>query len=283
MNVISENIPNIRCLAMACDQLNIPYQYYDKNHNFIAITLDQIYYFANASTPLNSHSIAKICKDKQFTYQVIQDVVRMPRTSGFLNPDCDPKFHKYLTHFSIEEITKAITESFLLPVIIKKNAGSQGVNVFLCNTPQEIHLSLTKIYDKNSYLFDYIALAQQHVNIAHEFRVIIYNKQILLTYEKDISQALFVGNLSPLHFENSKAVLLTDQVMIKRLQDFIQPIFSKIAINFAGLDIVLDKDNNMWLLELNSSPGFEHFVKDNSDEPLISMYQKILLDLKSGI
>jgi glutathione synthase/RimK-type ligase-like ATP-grasp enzyme len=279
MNQTFNNISNIRCLVKACHKLGIQYEYFDDNHNFVGIKLQGMQYFANATTPWNNQSVAKICKDKDFSYRLLHDVIHMPHTMSFLNPGCDERYRKYLCYSTYSDIVTAISKKFSLPVIIKKNSGAQGANVFLCHSPEEITTALHTIYDTQSHLFDYVALAQEYVPIAREFRVIFFHKKIVLIYEKDISNAVFTGNLSPLHHENSRAVLINDQKLIARIQNFIMPMFSKLDVCYAGLDIVLTAQDKLYLLEINSHPGFEHFINDNGDEPLEAMFYSILLEL----
>jgi len=73
--------------------------------------------------------------------------------------------------------------------------------------------------------------------------------------------------------------LITDADLIKRLSEFIAPMCQRISIGFAGLDIVIDDKNISLLLEVNSRPGFEYFVRDNGRTPLIEMYKHILRSL----
>jgi glutathione synthase/RimK-type ligase-like ATP-grasp enzyme len=277
---ISTSIPNIRCLVRACEELDIPYTYHDENHNFVGLTnAGKNIYFANATTPFNDESVARICKDKEFTYRLLKNKVLMPQTTGFLDPECQEKYRKYLKYFSYSEITQEIFRVYSLPLIIKKNAGAQGANVFLCTSEKDVSFALTTIYNKHSYLYDYIALAQQYIPIKKEYRVVMFNQKIVLMYEKDASQATCTGNISPLHQENSRAVLVKDTLLINRINNFLKPLFATLDLRFTGLDIILDDQNSLWLLEMNSRPGFEHFIQDNGDENLIMMYRDILLEI----
>jgi glutathione synthase/RimK-type ligase-like ATP-grasp enzyme len=277
--MIENAIANTRCLKEAARRLNIPVTTHDDNGNFISLELDKPYYFANATTPFNGGVEAKICKDKEFAYKLLKNSVKMPRTIGFVNPDCEEQYKKYLKFFSHDEIVDEILKQFKLPVIVKMNAGSLGANVFKCQSREEILRALEAIFNINSSTFDYVALAQEYIDIKEEFRVVIYNREVVLAYKKDISEAAFTGNLSPLHHENAKAIIINDQKLIDRFSKLIQLVFSKLDIMFAGLDIIIDTKGEMYLLELNAQPGFNHLVQDNGDEPLIAMYTKILLDL----
>ena len=273
-------IANIRCLTKACQELGVPYSYHDKNHNFIEIDIGRPYYFANGATPLNDEAVSKICHDKEFTHQLLQSTIRMPATAGFIDPECDPRYQHYVKQHSYPEIISEIKKEFSFPIIVKMNSGSFGVNVFRCENEDETLSAIKTIYNKASSHYDYIALAQKHVSIKREFRVIILDQKIILVYEKDFSGAHFTGNLSPFYQENSRAVLISDSKLIKKLQKFIMPLFTRLNVRFAGLDIVIDEKNDIYLLELNSRPGFEYFVRDNGEELLVPVYKKIITSLQ---
>lgn len=273
-----KSIVNIRCCAKACDQLGLPYRYYDENGNFLAVERGQeVLFFVNTVTPFNSQAIGQICHDKEFTYRLLKDVINMPKTIGYLYPECEERYQNYVTYQSNEEIAADIEDNFSLPLIVKKNTGSRGANVFSCKNREEILVALKKIFDKKSHLFDYIALAQEQINFKREFRVVTFKRQIELVYEKDISEATCRGNISPLHQDGSRAVIIRNQELIKRIQKFINPVFTKLDVVFAGFDIMLDQNDVLWLIEINTNLGFEYLTRDNGEEVLIDLYKKMLM------
>lgn len=275
---MSKSIVNIRCCAKACDELDLPYQYHDKNGNFLAVERGgETLFFVNTVTPFNNQVIGKICHDKEFTYRLLKDVVNMPKTIGYLYPDCEERYQKYVIQHSNKEIADNIEKNFAIPLIVKKNSGARGANVFSCESKDEILAALKEIFNKDSHLFDYIALAQEKINFKKEFRIVVFQQEIELVYEKDISGATFNGNLSPLHYEDSRAVIIRDQDLIERIRKFIEPVFAKLDIVFAGFDIMLDQNNKLWLIEINTNLGFEYFARDNGEELLIDLYKKMLM------
>ena len=68
----------------------------------------------------------------------------------------------------------------------------------------------------------------------------------MVVYDKDISQAAFTGNLSPLHWEGVIAKQVSDRETITAIDEFIKPIFQKMSIPYVGLDIALDDRQNYW-------------------------------------
>jgi glutathione synthase/RimK-type ligase-like ATP-grasp enzyme len=276
----SHPIPNTASLVEACKNLGISYSFYDDNHNLVGVNLDQEYFFANTTTPFNDESFVKISKDKEFSYKIVSQIIAMPRTQGFLDPYCDPEYASYVKYPSHKDIVREIDTNFSYPVIIKKNSGAQGNNIFKCADKSAVAKALKIIYTKKTRSYDYVALAQECLHIAHEFRVVVFQGEIVLVYEKDFSKATITDNISPLHQANSKTVVITDKAILDRLSAFITPLSQKMYLGFIGLDIVIDDKGELWLLELNTKLGFRYFVRDNGNSLLVKMYEKMLLFLK---
>jgi len=267
---------NTRCLIKAARNLGLRVEIFDKNGNFVMVREgEKKLFFANYATPFNSASVEKICKDKEFTHLLLESVVRMPRAKGFFDPLYNEGGEIKNGRDTLASLTQKIMESFTLPLILKPNSRARGLNVALCIESRHVYDALERIFDHRSEYYDYVALAEEYVKIDKEYRVVVYDKKIALLYEKDISGAEFNGNLSPLHWDGAKAVIIEDENLKKKLAEFISPIFDKFELNFAGLDIIIGKDSKIYLLEVNTQIGFANFVKDNGEKPLIEFYEKI--------
>ena len=277
-------LTNIRMLLEACKKLAVEYEILHPNQNLVKVKIsDREYYFTNYSTPLIPQSIAGIFKDKQYFYQVFRDVVKMPRTISFISPYCDEKYKEYLQFLNIDEIIAEIEDNFELPIILKRNRGSGGNNVFKCCDSPQMRSALENIFDVNSKSYDYIALAQDSINIVKEYRSVCVNQEQVILYDKDFSQAEFTGNLSPLHWEGAIAKQVNDSRTIDAIAEFIKPIFQKMpAIAYVGLDVALDDRGIYWLIEANSHPNFDIFIRDNGEDAIVGLFEKILKYLKSA-
>lgn len=271
------------CLVEACKRLGIPHSFVAGDENFLQINLARRYYFPGSSTPFNDGATSKICRDKEFSYKLLSGVVAMPKSMGFVDPEGPEGYRRWAREDSIPDIVEKICAEFDLPVIVKRNSGSQGKNVFLCKSRGEVAVAVQKVFERDEddpAGYDHVVLAQDYVAGKKEYRAIVFERNILLLYEKDISGATFTGNLSPLHWENSKAVQITDAGIIRRIQDFAAPIYPLLDLRYGGLDIIEDANGNLTLVELNSRPGFGHFAKNNGSEPLVQMCMQILRNLK---
>jgi glutathione synthase/RimK-type ligase-like ATP-grasp enzyme len=271
-------LTNIKMLLEACKKLSIEYEILHPNQNLVKVKIcDREFYFTNYSTPLTPQSIAEIFKDKQYFYQVFRDVVKMPRTVSFISPYCDQKYKEYLQFSTIEEIIAEIESNFELPIILKRNRGSGGNNVFKCGDLPQIRNALDRIFDVNSKNYDYVALAQEPINIVKEYRSVCLNQEQVILYDKDFSQAEFVGNLSPLHWDGAIAKQVNDLETIAAIAEFIKPIFQKMpAIAYVGLDVAIDDRGVYWLIEANSHPNFDIFIRDNGEDAIVQLFEKML-------
>jgi len=273
-------LTNIEILLAACEELNIPYEILHPSQNLIRIKhRGENYYFVNYMMPFNSASIAQIFKDKEYTYQLLNGKINTPRTLGFFSPHCQEKYKKYLTFPDIESILLEVHKNFALPMILKKNRGAGGNNVFLCETTEQVKEALEIIFNIDSKDYDYVALAQEYIEIAHEYRAVFCKEKLVLLYEKDKSQAEFAGNLSPLHWEGAKAKHIINPNLMSEIEDFVKPVFAEMAINYAGFDIALDKKGQYWLIEINSTPNYDIFMRDNDRQIVVTMFKGILESL----
>ncbi|MHC5775438.1 ATP-grasp domain-containing protein [Nostoc sp.] len=275
-------LDNVSLLLQACENLNISYEIIHPAENLVKIKLNsKPHYFCNFSTPLINQAVAHLIRDKEYTYHILKEKVKLPRTVGFLSPFCDIQYKIYLKFPTIQDIVLEIKENFETPVIVKRNSGSSGHNVFLCQNQDEIETALKEIFNINFKKYDYVALAQEFIHIKSEYRAVFLNKELVLLYEKDITDAKFEGNLSPLHWNGAKAKYINNPQILSEIANFAKPVFEELDLDYGGLDIVLDRDNQYWLIEINSHPNFSIFTRDNGKEYALKLFEKILISLAS--
>ena len=274
---------NIETLKEACKREGLVYQDYHASGNLFSVVINgKRFVFANWTTPVTPQSIRLLCADKDYFYSVFQDIIQMPKTRSFFNPYSDEKYSKYLAEKTIYEIIDAVETKFTYPLIIKKNKGSWGSNVFKVNNRRELEKSILTVYDARSSKFDFVCLAQEFIEIDVEFRIVYLDGKYQFGYEKITEGATFTDNLSPLHWEGSRAALVREPAMIEQIEAFCAPLFAYLQIPYCGLDIALDKNGEFWLIEANSSPGFDHIIRHEGIEPVVTMYRNMLLLLREG-
>lgn len=271
---------NLLCLVEACRKLNIDWKMDNKRGILSVYTQTPPLLFKRSQTPFNTSTVGDICSDKDALNSIVKDVISVPFGICFLDPNCDEYFLPYRTHTSIDEIIETVKNSFELPVIVKPNNGSSGRDVTKCSSIDEVRAALGIIYDKSNDFYDNLALVEEFVDIKKEYRVVQFMQKIYLIYLKDTSKATQTDNISPLHWDGSKAKRIQDKSLTTKFEKFLSPIYNKIPINYCGYDIAEDKSGKLWLIEVNSKPQFSIFLSDNSPETMIEMYISILKSIQ---
>ena len=263
---------NIECLIAACDRLNLTHRFVDANQHFLLV--DEQHFFEKNRTPFNTEAMAAICKDKEHHYRLLHNQLSMPDTMGFLDPNTDPKYHKYLDYHSVDAIVAAIETRFGFPVVVKQNKGALGINVFCCETSQQIRQAITTIFNKHSKDYDYVALAQQFVKTQQELRIVYFDGEPQLSYQRFFADTTFGARYW--ETDQGQAINIADSHLVQRCSEAFAPAINLPGLRFVALDIILDENNDLYLIELNSGPKFTHFTQANGDEMVIDMYSRIL-------
>ncbi|NCN51055.1 MAG: hypothetical protein GW762_01530 [Candidatus Pacebacteria bacterium] len=268
-------------LSQVLDALKIPYSLVDADESVIAFKppgTTTVRYVINTIMGVNSESDTRLCSDKAYTYDLIKDVVAMPETRRYLDPD--GRYPDYHAFESQAEIIADIRQTFReMPLIIKKNRGSMGNGVYLCQNWEEVTAAVAATFRKDFAGYDYLCIAQTALSIQTEWRVIMYKGKLQFMYEKDIQAAQFTGNLSPLHWENSTAKIETDVALQAEIQAFLDPFFTVWQLPYGGFDVVRDTNGKLWQIEVNSHPAFSIFLRDNDPEPLRQLFRTLVKDM----
>lgn len=271
-------IKQIAALQKAADQLGIPYTCPDPDQNIVIIDSNAgKLLFQQNRTPFNDESMAGICRDKGHTYHLLKDAVSMPKTLEFLDPDIPKRYSRYLTFPSYAAIFAEVEAQLDYPVVIKPNRGALGNNISLCRNRQEVEEALKRVFNQEQRGYDYVALIQQYIPTAREFRLVAFRGQPVLTYERFLG----VSEIKLRYWESpdGKAKHITDDAIINALWESVKATFDVIPAGWVGFDIAAAKDGQHYLFELNSGPRFDHFIDDNGDAAVIDMYQTVLRTL----
>jgi predicted ATP-grasp superfamily ATP-dependent carboligase len=277
---MAEKIIAPQLIASACEKAGLKFSPVSKDGVVIKIHLPKKdHLVVNFNLGLVDSSVTYICKDKSYQIELLKNFVNFPRTKSYLDPHS--KYGHLAKQQSTESVATDILENFTLPVIVKMNQGSEGQGVYLCKTAEEIKNAVTTIFSHENWEYDYVLLAQEYIKPKAEYRAIFYKEQLEILYLKDNAQSTFTGNLSPLHFSGAQAVEIVDQKIKTKIEHFFKPVFSEIELPYAGLDIIIDENENPWLIEINSAPAFAYFLQNNPAQKVIQLFCKIFSDLKN--
>lgn len=183
----------------------------------------------------------------------------MPKTIIFFNPNVKSKYKKYV-NMNYDDLSFLIRSLNWQKYVVKMNRGKKKKNIFFCNNLNLLFDSLHKIFNIYSKDYDYIALIQEYIQIKEEYRLIYLNKDFIFGYNKKTFKV--ISNLN----------------LISKINNFIKPIFRYLDIKYCGIDLAIDLKNNLFLLEINTAPGFGSFVRKDINNKLliIDLYSKII-------
>ena len=263
----------ISVLHMACQHLGLASTFVDKDKNVLQVEFPWgIEYFRINRTPFNSEVAAALCRDKMHTFELLSQHVNLPYTRLYLDPHTEEKYQQYLTCPSTAAIVKDVEQHFSFPVVVKMNSGSLGAGVFLCQSNEEVQQAFEAIFNHQSFDYDYAALAQQYIPNKTEYRLVCAFQEPVLLYQRGQAAGFNVR-----YWENKEvAINVTDPALIERLMAFVDPIYQQLDLGFAGFDIILDEQDTLHLIEINSAPKFNHFLQNNELDWVLNMYCETL-------
>lgn len=269
---ISERMKrNIQCLIQACQQQGYRYEIIDKEQNFVRIFLAQGWeYFVLNRAPFNSEAFHAICKDKSHTYQLLNNMIHMPTTLSVLDFGVRGEYRQYLEYDSVDAVLQAVHTQLQYPVIVKPNQGALGEQVHLCANDSDVRTALGHIFNEHSRYYDYMALVQQFIPTQAEYRLICLYGEPMFAYSRGNAATFNVK-----YWEHNEHAMLVDDIdLMQELHAFIAPVDRTIKTGMVGYDIIRGKDQALSLIELNSSPQFDHFLQANDAAPVVDLYRQ---------
>ncbi|MCL2203611.1 MAG: ATP-grasp domain-containing protein [Defluviitaleaceae bacterium] len=127
-------------------------------------------------------------------------------------------------------------------IVVKPNQGTQGRDVFFCDTPLSVEAALHTIFTKNPD-----AVLSPYVEIATEYRVFYLAGKAYFMYGKARGDS-WKHNLA----SGASAFELTDPALQTELANLALRAAQCIGINFATIDIAQLTDKSLAIVEINS-------------------------------
>ena len=190
----------------------------------------------------NRAEFIKLCDDKMLTFVKCADEgIKMPDT--YAGP---------LVYTSIEdphlEFLNEVSKKLDFPMVVKKVYGSLGEGVYLVKDKQEL-ISLYKEICHSPILFQkYMASSS-----GHSIRVIVIDGKVFGGFIRKNGgdfRSNFGTTAGSEKLQNSEKYF-----------SFAAKIAEKLDIEYAGIDLLDDKDGGVVLCEINSNAFFEEFEK----------------------
>lgn len=222
-------------------KLNIPHAdfviYLDKDI-YLCTALEKKGYYV-----INSSDFIRICDDKALTSVIASNLdIAAPKT---ITPPLI--YEDEISEERLNNFSKNVSNNFIYPVIGKLSFSSLGKGVFLLQNEEEVKEFYLKYFSTPFIIQEYIESFK-----SNSIRIIIIGEQIIGAIQR-INENDFRSNIGTNY---SKIYQLDEKCLT-----FARNIAEKLHIKYAGVDVLLDKDNNPLLCEINSNAFFEEFEK----------------------
>jgi RimK family alpha-L-glutamate ligase len=153
------------------------------------------------------------------------------------------------------------------PVIVKMLSGSKGVGVFFAESWKSLRGFLQMIWKINE---EEELLIQQYIDTDHDFRVHVLGDEVIAAMKRYVIPGDFRANFS-LGGKVEEATLTEDEMEMCVMAS------KAVRATWSGVDFLKDKDDNPYILEINSSPGTEGIEKA-TNEDVVNMVVDYALD-----
>lgn len=168
--------------------------------------------------------------------------------------------------YNLEELidnNERILKDFSFPFILKGSYGSLGKGIFKVNTINEFkHLiEMIELLDKDFEFF-----IEEYIDYKEDIRMFIIGDHYYLMNR--INKNSFKANYS----QGAHLQIKEDNDKFKQLFKFIRANFDSKVI---GVDILIDKNDNYIICELNSSPGLEGITSLYGEEVILEIIKEI--------
>lgn len=206
---------------------------------------------------LNSETGAKIAQDKYATYILLQEafVPVLPQT--------------YLMRGNSHWRNDTFNLPYQYPFVCKPNHGSGGRHVYKVSHDQEFRSAIETIHQEERGV-----VISPFKNILTEYRIIMLQGEPILIYGKKSGQSSWKHNLS----EGAELIDTISKEEKKRLTDLAKKTTEILNLTLCTVDIIHTDQDELLVIEVNSSICLEHFSKISEETYNQSkeVYKKIL-------
>ncbi len=190
----------------------------------------------------NRANFIKLCDDKMLTFIACSNLgINMPKTFA------GPLVYYDLTENGYHFLDK-ITDELKFPLVMKRVYGSLGEGVYLIHNKEELKTKYHELATQPLIFQEYIERSK-----GFSIRVLIIDNKVVGAFKRVNSDDFRSNFGESAHSEE----IIDKQIYL----DFAQSIADKLHIEYAGIDVLLDKNNKPILCEINSNAFFEEFEK----------------------
>ena len=299
-----------RIIKEICNELDINYEFLSKDWIIKLSKDEKIRFISGYKFDLLNHACGICFDDKYATYKVLNSIgvstvkhdiiYRSTNKNSYAN-DC--KGLEYL----IELFNK-----YKRNIVLKVNNGTCGIDVYHITNINDLKDKYNLLISKN-----YSLSVCPFYEIENEYRAIILNSEVKLLYKKikpvvtgdsiktikellmDFNNEYFKNydddnkdDVLPLNetfeydwkFNLSKGAISSldidynDKENIDNIIKLLKPIINN---GFCSVDIIKTKDNNFYVMEINSGVMMQNFIKQNENGYMIAklIYKEAIIEM----
>lgn len=299
-------------IESVCEELGISYKYLSFNYIIELKKGNKVRHIIGKKFDLNGEASGFIASDKYATYEVLNSN-NIPVIKHFML--FNPLTRSNWITYDLSTIISSLNEG---KYVIKPNNGSEGLDVEV-TSKVDLENTINKLFLR----YDSLSLCPFY-DILNEYRVYFYRGEVKFIYEKSIpfvvgdgsttlreliknydlpSKKIVNDNLKHLDLDiipkkdevielswkfnlsgGAKAKKLEKDNFYKRLEDLAIRAGNVLNMNFATIDIIKTKDNEVLVLEVNSGVSCEEYLKQNPEDYLEikNIYQDAICDIMSN-
>lgn len=262
----------VECMAEACRLEGVPSFRIEENGSVLILPFDDgKRVVVNTHLGLLTDAEWRLFRDKFYTYCLFGGKDFFPKTRAYIDPGAPKRFQAFVTFPNIEAIVEDIEANFTYPVMVKRNSGTQGQNVYRCGDSDSVRTALKRIYSKKQTAYDHVALAQTYLKPAVEYRLVVYESKLEFAYVKPHRLKQFGGKSEP--------QIVADRLKIRRMEELVSQLCHHYPLLYAGLDIVESAGGEFRVIEINGSPTYSRFIQTNGTDLVVTLFRKIVRQL----
>ena len=234
-----------KLVAAYCQRSGIDFQAFSDDWVLRLTRNDTIRWIVGNKFDVNRSGAGEVAQDKVATYAVLEAV----------GIEAIP--HYLVRSLPLELIHVENLHQMLdgMPVVAKPLEGTSGRDVVRFETVDEA-LAMIKSSGEPAWA------VSPHIDLQAEYRLIMLEDTVMLTYEK--SQPTFRGDLKLFNLGyGAVAIDIADADLLTQLSSIARKVMKATALRVAAVDIVRKLDGSLQVLEVNDGISMEHYARQS--------------------
>lgn len=272
---------------------------------------NSIHFIWSRRFDINTTLACRIADNKYATYLVLNSS-GIPTVPCIKIPRIDTEDYSRL-ETSISEICYEALDKFK-SIVIKPNNSYEGTDVYKCDNLKDVEKTLFQIEKKYKYL-----IISPYIDATAEYRLFFLDNQILYAYKKvrkyiicdgisTVGELLINNNINistimpdictqfdkiyPKDYklqlnwkfnlsQGANCMSIDDANLYEELVKIAISSANAINIRFATIDVLVDKYNKKYVLEINAGVAMDQFIIKNPNglETATSIYEQALISM----